>query len=292
MSLQYLNTTAIGDALSCAWQQYLGTSEDPANGQWYTDGANGDAVGLYGGLTDFGANTITLDHGAAARTLQHIVGDSQLVENLFGLRPSANVNLSYQGPASVSNTHSNVAAVSNGNLLTIDVNETVTVGGGPVPVAFTFASTDSGPVNAMSADTFTRSVPVTVPSGKAYQVFLTALLQQVTIPYTVEITISGETETWFANPINGHYNWRRDAGTVFGWIRQYACAGGDSPSYSAMGASGIITLTGSVVITEATTFGMAIYDVTAEFQANPGSMRTGPGTPLPATAPLVQQVPF
>ena len=52
MTLNSLDIGTVGPFIGAAWKKQLNTGEDPANGRWYVNGANGDAIGLYGGLSD------------------------------------------------------------------------------------------------------------------------------------------------------------------------------------------------------------------------------------------------
>ncbi len=280
MSLQYLNAQTIGTYLSCAWQNDLNTTEDPANGQWYTTGANGDQIGLYGGLTDSVPQQLTLDTSASVYSPQEIVADTAIVNNLNGLSPSSTVTLSYQYSTSVTSTHSTTVAIKLGAQFTFKVNEIVAEGSAQFSIGFDFSSTNSTANTTTQAQTFSQSVPVTVPKGTVYQVVLTAESQEITIPYTVPIQVTGTTETWFESTVNGHYNWSVDAGTAFGWINQYACAGTDSPAYSNAGNGvGAVTIAGSLNASQVANFTAVVYDITAYYVAH----GTAPGIPLSGT---------
>lgn len=269
MSLQYLDGPTIGTYLSCAWQNDLGTTEDPANGQWYTTGANGDQIGLYGGLTDSAPQQLQLNTGAAVYNPQEIVADTAVVDNRNGLTPSSTVTLAYQYSTSVTSTHSTTVALKVGAQITFKVNEIVAEGSAQFSIGFDFSSTNTTANTTTQAQTFSQSVPVTVPKGKVYQVVLTAESQEITIPYTVPIQVTGTTETWFESTVNGHYNWSADAGTAFGWINQYTCAGTESGAYSNVGNGvGAVTIVGSVNASQVANFTAVVYDITAYYNAH------------------------
>lgn len=283
MSLKYLNGETLGNALACAWQHNLGTTEDPANGQWYTNGPNNDGIGLYGGLTDSIPQQLQLDTQAAVYSPQQILADTAIVDNRNGLNPSSTVTLSYQYTNSIANTHSSTMSVEVGTQFTIGMNEIVAQGSAQFSLKFTFSSTETESKTTSETQTFTQSVPVSVPAGKVYQAVLTAESQQISIPYTVPIQVTGTTETWFEDTVNGHYNWSENAGTAFGWINQYTCAGTDSRAYSdAGGGMGAVTLTGTVSASQVANFKSAVYDITAHYNET-GSAPTDPADVSTAT---------
>lgn len=296
MSLNYLDAKTIGTALTCAWQKDLGTTKDPANGKWYTDGADSDSIGLYGGLSDTIPHQIQLDTSAAVYHPQQIIVDSAIVNNLNGLNPSSTVTLTYQYSTSIADTHSVTTAVALGAQFTIKVNEIVAEETTQFNMSFTFSSTDSTTHTTTSTDTFSQTVPVTVPSGKVFQVVLSAAKQQITVPYTVGISVTGLTETWFKDRVSGHYNWVADAGTAFGWINQYGCAGRDSSAYSNGGnGTGLVTLTGSVNQSQVANFSATIYDVTEKYASAGSAPALSRATALgvaPTSAPVVATIAF
>jgi hypothetical protein len=87
-------------------------------------------------------------------------------------------------------------------------------------------------------------------------VVLRASAQQLVVPYKAIVYVSGMTETWFEDRINGHYNWMMDAGSTFNLINQYGSAGGDSHAYGRDPSSGrgTVTLTGSVTAQQTSAF--------------------------------------
>lgn len=289
MALQYLDPQVIGNLLSCTWQQDLGTSEDPANGQWYTDGANGDAIGLYGGLTDALPGQVQLDASAAVVTTTRFVADSGIV---IGGSPSPAAQLSYGYVTSIASTQSSVASVAQGTAFSIPVNEVLTQGPASVAVRFLFSSAPGNAAPTLQPQQFSRAVPVSVPPGHIYQVVLSAETQHVTVPWTVRITVTGTTETWFANRVNGHYNWSADAGTAFGRISQYQCAGAESGAYANAGnGAGTVTVTGTLDVSQVGGFTALVYDVTAQVMSGGLPPPLAPGSAFPS-APVVETIPL
>src|SRR5262245_49351432 len=82
-----------GPSSPTAWQQYLNTGEDPANGQWYTSGPNGGVGGLYGALTDTAASTLNLQSGQQS-VPQAATVNVAVTDNRAGKVPTATVSLS------------------------------------------------------------------------------------------------------------------------------------------------------------------------------------------------------
>lgn len=265
MSLTYLDAKTIGDALSCAWKKQLDTSQDPANGKWYTKGANGDDIGLYGGLTDSIPSSATLDNDAATVTdLGATSVDSAIINNMNGLTPSASVTLSSSYSSSVSDSHTVTESITLGTSFSFQVEDEVTKEGATYSVNFNFTSTETTSSTTTTGDTFGLTVQVNnIATGTVKQVKLMAYSQQVTVPYTVKVSVSGTTETWFENTVNGHYNYSATAGEAFGWINSDDCAGSDSSSYADAGNGiGTVTITGTVVTSQVTTFTTETIDIT------------------------------
>jgi hypothetical protein len=268
MPLTYLDPGTIGTALSCAWRTHLGTSESPSNdGKWLTNGANNDGIGLYGGLTDSLPASLTLDTDAATTTTTALLCDKSDINNLNGLNAIDNsVSLSYLASTTTSETHTVTQSVTLGEKFTLELNQVVAKESMEFSLSFTFTSTESETNSTTTTQTETTTVPVYVPAGKVYQAVLTAEVQQITVPYTCVIKVTGTTETWFNNQVNGHYNYSTDAGTAFGWINSDNCAGTDSSSYSDAGnGTGYVTLTGSVTMNQTVNFSSQVTDVTSQY---------------------------
>lgn len=268
MSLTFLDKATISSYLQKMWQKDLNTTEDPANGQWYENGANNDNIGLYGGLTDNAATQLQFNEAQKQYIPEAVVCDTATLDNRNGLAPSTTVQLSYSYAKSSSTTHSTTDSIKVGVGVDIKASATIFGVGADVTTKFSFEYTHSWGTSTTETETntytFSQSVPVTVPEGKVYQVVLTALSQKLVIPYTATVAISGTTETWFEDRINGHYNWMLDAGTAFADIGQWGLAGSDSTSYSAAG----VTQSGTVTAQQTTQFVAQVYDITATYQPN------------------------
>lgn len=269
MGLTYLDPNTIATALSCAWRTQLNTSDSPSNdGKWMTDGANGDGIGLIGGLSDSAPTSLTFDTASATTTTTALLCDKSDINNLNGLNLIDNsVTLTYLYSTTTSETHTVTESVTAGEKFTIEVNEIVAKEGMEFSLSFTFTSSVSETSSTTQTQTESTTVPVYVPAGKVYQAVLTAQVQQITIPYTCTVKVTGTTETWFKNTVNGHYNYSTDAGTAFGWINSDNCAGSDSSSYSNGGnGTGYVTLTGSVTMNQTVNFSSEVIDVTSDYQ--------------------------
>src|SRR5262249_40922217 len=116
------------------------------------------------------------------------------------------------------------------------------------------------------------TVQVYAPPGTVKRASITGVVQQITIPYTCIVKVTGTTETWFNSEVKDpqtgdkHYNYSTDAGTAFGWINSDNCAGSDSSSYSDGGsATGYVTMTGSVTMIQTVSFSTSVIDVTDQY---------------------------
>jgi hypothetical protein len=284
MTLVALSPTVIGPYLAKAWQGDLNTTEDPAGGKWYTNGANNDGVGLYGGLSDSAATTLNLNKGAQQYLPQLAICNSAITDNRNGLTPSANVALAYTYTSSTTYTQTLAYAVTAGASASFEFSEEVEGIGAKQTftfnLSFTFSYSQATAKTTSNASTFTQSVAVTPPAGRVYKTFLMATVQALTIPYTAAITATGMTETWFEDRINGHYNYMLDAGSAFGMINTYGAAGADSALYSASPSDssvGLCTLHGTITAQATSDFYVQTIDITDTYAGpNDEAQKGGP----------------
>jgi hypothetical protein len=267
MSLNYLDTSKIQQYLTTMWQKNLSTSEDPANGQWYTNGANGDGIGLYGGLSDSIESQVQFDESSKSSTAAlAVVVDTATVDNTNGLSPNSTATLTYQHSVSTQTSHTTTNSITATAGASIKGNATILGTGVEATVSFSFSYThswqDTTSTTTTDTTTFSQSVPMTVPTGKIYMAELTADAQQLTVPYTAAILVSGTTETWFADRINGHYNWNMNAASAFQNIGSSGAAGADSQYYTSMNGQGAVIQNGTMVVSQSVNFKVKIYDIT------------------------------
>lgn len=114
MALTILDVDAMKTLLTEMWKKNLNTSEDPANGQWYTNGPNGDHVGLYGGLTDSVNGAVRFDLNRKHYSPTEGIVASSTVDNRNGLVSTTTVNLSSAYTDSVSTTNTYSHAIKEG----------------------------------------------------------------------------------------------------------------------------------------------------------------------------------
>src|SRR5215213_2323702 len=240
MPLNSLDVSKVSAHVADAWKKRLKTSADPANGRWYTKGATGSNIGLYGGLNDTLPNGLDFDQNALTYLPKTLVaGMSGRVDNRNGLNPHTTVSLTYKYASSSSTSHSFTNSLKVGIGTDIKGKADFIFVAGEVTLkfsaeyAFTYAHTRSETKG--EERTWTGTVPVNPPEGKVYQAVLAASVQEIQVPYTAKLVVSGQTETWFENRINGLYNWRASAGDMFGWINQYGTAGSESALYRNLG---------------------------------------------------------
>lgn len=292
MPIQYLNCSKLQAALTAMWQKDLGTSADPANGQWYTNGPNNDHDGLYGGLTDSLPVSLTLDTTNAVCSQTTSVCVSQDFNNIDGSLTSESGSFSYPYATTLSYTQTAVGASVDSNVaVTIDVNTPFEVNGVSCQLDFTWSSL----ILSHSAlwGNATISMPVDVPFGKVYRVVLTATRTFLSVPYTADITVTGMTETWFASAVNGFTNWQLDAANAFAAINQYAAAGADSVSYGSNGSAGIYTLaSGNVNQMQYGSFVATITDVTSQYAGGSSTAAAAIAVPTKRLLPAGETPPL
>jgi hypothetical protein len=301
MALTHLDKKVIGTYLSDVWKQELGTAKDPANRRWYEDGANHSGIGLYGGLTDTASTELIFDESQKAFTPESVVCDAATVDNRNGLAPQSTVELSHMYGNTTTTTHSTTNSIKAGVGLEFKAKATIFGIGGEaatkISFEYTHSWTDSTSVSETESHTFKQSVPINVPSGKVYQVVLTAKSQKLTVPYRALIYVHGMTETWFEGRVNGHYNWSMSAGEAFEKIGQWGKAGPESFSYGRdpkNGSRGVITQQGKVTAQQTADFVAQVYDITDSFKDEraPRRARVSAIGSAPMSGKLVQEIPF
>jgi hypothetical protein len=228
------------------------------------------------------------------------VCDTATLDNRNGLAPSTTVQLSYNYSKSSSTTHTTTDSIKVGVGVDIKASATIFGIGADVTTKFSFEYTHAWGTSTTETEsqsyTFSQSVPITVPAGKVYQVVLTAMSQKLVVPYTATVHVSGMTETWFEDRINGHYNWMMDAGSAFANIGQWGLAGAQSPSYTSAG----VTQTGTVTAQQTTQFVATVYDITNSYKPEgpqPAIRRAAAVDAAGLSAPpvegiVVQRIPF
>lgn len=286
MALQFLNVQTVSPYLAGAWKRQLNTGEDPANGRWYTNGANNDGIGLYGGLTDTLPTGLVFDQSKLVYLPKQIVASSSIVDNRNGLTPQSTITLSYSytDTNSTSHTITNSIAVAAGVDITGGVDFLVE---GKVTAKFsltyTFSYSSTTSETTSSTQTFSQSVPMNVPTGKIYKGVLTAAVESIQVPYTANMIVRGTTETWFEDRVNGHYNWSTDAGTMFGWINSYGTAGADSALYRDLGGGqGAVVVSGVLNAQQTANFQAQVYDITDGAPQDVSKLEVSSPAALPA----------
>jgi len=268
-SLNFLDENMMKATLTAMWKKQMNTTQDPADGKYYTYSPNGGS-GLYGNLTDRVDTTVYYNSSGISYTRTQFIADSATVDNMNGMNPTNTVTLSYTHSAKTSQSHS--VSTSYKSSFNISFKASFLLWGitGDLSTAYNFnyEYDYSASSSYSSSDTITtsQSVPVTVPKGKIYKVLLSANAQQMIVPTSTYTYVVGKSETWFNKPVNGHYNWYMDAGSTFAAIKQFgSSAAGDSWTY---GISPQNTDTGMIVtpgfITGANTanFMASVVDVT------------------------------
>jgi hypothetical protein len=288
MTLQYLDSRLVGAYVVDAWQNHFNTEQDPADGQWFTNGP-GNNGGLYGKLADELASELVFDASKKTFSTHLFSADSNIVDNRNGLQPKVSTTLTYQYSNSSTITHSTTSGlkVSTGlkiaNKTTFGVpatgaNETT------VEVSFnteySYSWTDTNTKTTTETQTVSRTTELIVPAGKVYQQVLTCNKDNLKVPFAANIYLTGKTFACFRNPVNGQKIWEADAGTLCDWISQFASAGDLSHQYGRdndQPARGIIALQGVMQSEQSRNFMVYTLDITDSYNPEkPTSLpRTG-----------------
>jgi Ca2+-binding RTX toxin-like protein len=264
MALTILDPDVFGkEYLSEAWQAYLDTDRDPANGEWYTNSPTNDNMGLYGGLTDQNLG-YSFDTSNETYVPTQSVGQSATTDNTNGLNPNATVKLGFSYQQGTTTQHTVSDAISASVSEAVNVNFEVASSTTTFKLQDTLTLTDSTTHSTVTTVDSSVSVPVQVPTGKIYKTILYYTEEKLTVPFTMQVGVTGNSETWFDDRVQGHYNHVSDIGDLV-----LVMVNNDIPTdpdqYSA-GFSplseGFITLTGNANIYAGGAYTIKTIDVT------------------------------
>jgi hypothetical protein len=268
-----MNTDTLGSVLTKAWQKYTGDGSDPANGQWYTTGANGDSIGLYGGLTDTIDSVVSVgtpSYTTPLDSLQPTVAMSSDIDNRNGLMTmpsSTTLSHTYSKSKSYSHTSTTSTRVGVSQQYSLHVG----IPGESVGATTTFSFDETWTTSNTATDTtqeqttFSQTVPVLPPAGKVYRALLTYIENSATVPYSLNLHCSGETETWYESRVNGHYNWSSDAGSLIGALTpsDYQAIGLDPTQWGVDGNDVYAAcMTGTATLSLIGSFNVQVIDIT------------------------------
>jgi hypothetical protein len=273
MSLQFLDKRLIGAYIIDAWQNHLSTEMDPADGQWFTNGPDNNG-GLYGKLTDKLASELVFDESKKNFTPHQIAANSGIADNRNGLTPEQTLTLTYAYQDSSSSSHSTTNALKVGVGVDVKFTGSLVLAGTEVTAKFSteysYSWTNATTITKTETKTFTQTVPVkNIPNGKIYQVVLLCNNDELKIPYTANIYLSGQSSACFASPVNGQKIWTVDAGTLCSWINQYGSAGEESYKYGRDPQDplqGMISLQGTITANQTANFTARTLDITDSFK--------------------------
>src|SRR5512132_1807495 len=171
MTLQYLDMRLVGAYIVDAWQNHFGTEQDPADGQWFTNGP-GNNGGLYGKLTDSLASELIFDASKQVFSTHLLSADSNIVDNRNGLQSRVSTTLTYQYSNSAAVTHSTTNGLKVGSSIKITNKASLKVGDisdeTSVEVAFSteysYSWTDTTTKTLTETQTVSRTTDLVVPA--------------------------------------------------------------------------------------------------------------------------------
>jgi hypothetical protein len=271
MTLKILDKQTTANLLISMWQKDLNTTEDPTNGRWLENGANGDNVGLIGGLVDITLPATVQLAQQINYPVELVHGATAAVDNRNGLNSGVNtLTLNSTSTTATTATWSYTNAVKVGVGVSISINFLdIVTATGSFSIEYSHETTESTGTTQTVSSFGQLATTVEVPAGKIYMVVLVGTKQAVDIPYSVDVQVSGSTETWFENRINGAYNWTYDIGTAFAKV--------DNPQYINVGNGNgnVLGLTGRLHAENTTNFRARVLDITNNISG------TEPFTPPP-----------
>lgn len=299
MALVNLDKTTLGGYMTAMWKRQLGTTLDPSNGKWTETKPGGKPGGLVGRLTDTAATELILDKSQQSLVVEDSEVNSAIVDNTNGLLPESTVTLRYTHANSTTTTHSTTSGWKLGVKVGFEFEAGLVFEKAKTSVEVNFEGyhswTDSTSTTESKSIEFSQEVPVrNVPKGRVYKAVLVAQTHSITIPYRALISVSGQTETWFAKQVKKHYCWISDAGTAFARIAEWGLAGAESHMYGRhpkRPSVGVITQSGSIAA-KTVHLKAQVYDVTDVYeQADIPAISLSVGTELPS-GKLIEVIDF
>lgn len=230
----YLDQAILKSVLTNGWQRKLNTDKDPANGnKWNThNGGNGFGEG---GL--FGSLRVTLLAPQFASPGREIRDNRGPVE--LGRRSFVN------SEGGVKNTEINFQATFNETLTYETVRYFGSADGAPFSISMKgemfgdaatggsyfpygidaktggknfpdFIGTNANTGQPLTTRTLSVVSREILPIPYAQKVMALLMVDQdiIRLPFRVDALLAGQTNTWFGNQVNGHYNWYDNVGSV------------------------------------------------------------------------------
>lgn len=235
MTMSFLSKQEQAQILTQFWRDKLINTADPANGRWYDTGPNGIIdVGLYGGLVDrFISRTYDQDDTQTVKEKVMSTLDSFVLNNLSGLSGKSTVSLAMGETVSRDTTVSSES--SSGWGLGLEVGQDLKVWNWSLSGDYhhDWSSGKSTSQSSSEAQSGSVSIEMEIPAGKVYKAVLQGDVYKISVPTTVIIKVTGKSETWYEDPVNGHYNHSANAGEIFAFIAEHNLAGDKSSRYSA-----------------------------------------------------------
>ena len=304
MALQFMDTRLVGAYIVDAWQNHFETEKDPADGQWFTNGP-GNNGGLFGKLTDSLASELLFDESKKLFSTHLFSADSNIVDNRNGLQSKVETTLTYSFANTATVTHSSTHGLKVGSSLKITNKTTLGIPATganetTVEVAFnteySYSWTDATTKTTTETQTVSRKVDLVVPQGKLYQQILTCNKDNLKLPFTANIYLTGKSFACFATPVNGQKIWEIDAGTLCDWINQFGSAGDASHQYGRDPKNrerGAIALQGTMSAEQSRNFMVYTLDITDSYTAGqPSSLpRVAKDIASMSSAPVVSSQP-
>jgi hypothetical protein len=278
LQLRYFEANVLGSYLMDAWQNELQTEADPSGGKWFTSGP-GNGQGLLGGLLDELRTDLVFEAGRMTVNKTREIAATTTLDNRAGnLANGATTTLNWTITNSATASHSATHSIRSG------ISERVKVEGkfGGIGVAsetaitfdYSYSWTDTQGSTLTDTKSFSATVPLQVPAGKVQKLVVLADHDEVALPYSAQVYLTGVSEANFASQVNGKSRWTADAGTICEWIKKYGSAKGDAMEFEADAIDrtrGIALLRGTMRAKQSVNFTIYKLDVTSSFDGAPDS---------------------
>jgi hypothetical protein len=279
MTLNYFEINQLGAYIIDAWQNQLQTEADPTSGKWYRNGPN-NTLGLVGGLTDQLITDLSISPDQQKFNQTKEIAASTTLDNRQGLLDNTPATQTLEW--TITNTSTATHQTSNsiksgisdkltfkGKVGSVEISNETTIS-----IEYQYSWADSQSNSLTDSKKFSTSIPFKAPTGKVIKLIVMADTLDLSIPYSAQILLSGQSDANFSQPVQESTFFSANAGTLCSWIKKYGSAKNDGLSFDVDQSDpsrGIAAMTGTLRAKQSVNFTVFAVDITSSYSSDPTS---------------------
>jgi hypothetical protein len=143
-----------------------------------------------------------------------------------------------------------------------------------INIEYQYSWTDTLSNSLTDTKKFAISIPFKAPTGKVIKLIVMADTLKLSIPYSAQILLSGQSDANFSKPVQGSTSFSANAGTLCSWIKKYGSAKNDGLSFDVDHSDpsrGIAAMTGTLSAKQSVNFTVVAVDITSSYSSDPTS---------------------